>query len=77
MVARACGVSPMAVSRWWDQGCLPRTDLLGMTHYAAAIETATDGLVTADELHDDIRQYLKNKGAVVNAAITPMGEAAP
>lgn len=77
MVARACGVSPMAVSRWFDNGCLPRTELLGVTQYAQAIEAATDGLVTVKELHDDIRRYLQNKGAVTVPTITPMGEAAP
>lgn len=56
MVARACDVSAMTAGRWFAQGHLPRTDLIGTTKYAEAIAQATEGLVTKEELHADIKR---------------------
>lgn len=58
MIARACGVSYQTSSRWMAQGYLPRTELLGTTHYAKAIERATHRAVTAGQLRDDIRRAI-------------------
>jgi hypothetical protein len=65
MIARACDVSAMTACRWVAQGHLPRTDLLGITKYAEAIEKATNRLVTKAELHADIQQSM---GIDVSAA---------
>lgn len=45
----------MTAGRWFAQGHLPRTDLIGTTRYAEAIERVTDGLVTRAQLHADIQ----------------------
>lgn len=63
MIARACGVSAMTSGRWFARGHLPRTDLLGLTHYAEAIERATEGLVTKADLHADIQASFQCKAA--------------
>lgn len=49
-VARACGVTQPAVSRWSKRGRLPRTDYTGETDYAVAIERACKGVVTREQL---------------------------
>jgi hypothetical protein len=49
-LARACGISYEALTKWRKAGRLPRTDLTGETYYATAIETATNGRIGADAL---------------------------
>lgn len=48
--ARISGISVRAIYKWIERGRLPRTEYTGETNYAERIETATNGLVTANEL---------------------------
>lgn len=48
-IAKACGVSYQAVSKWVRAG-LPRTEWTGETSYASNIERLTEGRVPADAL---------------------------
>ena len=47
-----CGVRYQSFNKWLRQGRFPYTELAGVTHYAAAIEQATNGQVTQEELFD-------------------------
>lgn len=47
-----CGVRYQSFNKWLKQGRFPYTELAGVTHYAAAIEQATGGQVTQEELFD-------------------------
>lgn len=49
-LARTCQVSHQAVRKWQRQGRMPRTEWTGETGYAPAIEEATGGKVTKDQL---------------------------
>ena len=49
-LAEVCLVTRPAVLRWRKRGRLPRTEWTGETHYAEAIEAATNGAVTKTEL---------------------------
>lgn len=44
-----------AVNKWLRAGRLPRTEYTGETNYAAALERATKGQVTAEALLDEGR----------------------
>lgn len=46
-IAAACDVSHQAVRKWLEAGRLPRTEFSEETSYAASIEGATGGEVTA------------------------------
>ena len=48
--ARLCQVNIRVVSRCAGLGRLPRTEWTGETHYAEAIEAATNGAITKAEL---------------------------
>ena len=57
-VAKRFGYRPSAVQKWRDDGRLPRTDLAGITNYAAVIaelSEATESPVTVEQLLDDTR----------------------
>jgi hypothetical protein len=43
----ACGVTTRTVHNWIKNGCLPRTEYTGETHYAEALAAASGGLFTA------------------------------
>lgn len=63
-VARRVGKGPSAVQKWRDLGRLPRTDLAGLTNYAAAIaelSEKTENPVTRKQLLDDTRAAWKAK----------------
>lgn len=45
-----CGVSPRAVYKWMDNGCLPRTEYTAETCYAEKLAQASGGAFTATEL---------------------------
>ena len=52
-VGRVCGVSGKAVMKWVGSGRLPRTEYTGETTYAQAIELATNGTVTIEDLRPE------------------------
>jgi Uncharacterized protein conserved in bacteria, prophage-related len=52
-VGRVCGVSGKAVMKWVGSGRLPRTEYTGETTYAQAIEHATNGTVTVEDLRPE------------------------
>jgi hypothetical protein len=52
-VAERAGKFPSAITKWRKQDCLPRTDLAGLTTYAAMLSDLsqdTDSPVTAEQL---------------------------
>jgi len=49
-LARKLGVTYQAIRKWEKKGRLPRTEWTGETAYAAAIEQATQGKVTKEQL---------------------------
>lgn len=54
-VARKLGeqgisITPWACNKWLRAGRLPRTDYTGETQYAAALERAVDGRISAQAL---------------------------
>lgn len=57
-------ITPWACNKWLRARRLPRTDYTGETSYAAAIERALDGKVTAKALLEQGRQ----RAAVERAA---------
>ncbi|WP_404812627.1 YdaS family helix-turn-helix protein [Acidithiobacillus thiooxidans] len=52
-VGRVCGVSGKAVMKWVGSGRLPRTEYTGETSYAQAVEHATNGRVTVEDLRPE------------------------
>lgn len=63
-IARRCDVWPSAVQKWRDGGCLPRTDLAGLTNYAeviAEMSEATEAPVTKEQLLRDTRKIWEAK----------------
>lgn len=52
-LGRVCGVSGKAVMKWVGSGRLPRTEYTGETTYAQAIELATNGTVTIEDLRPE------------------------
>ncbi|MBN4061487.1 helix-turn-helix domain-containing protein, partial [bacterium AH-315-G11] len=57
-LAKVCGVSHQVVRRW-EEKKLPRTEWTAETHYAAAIEKATNGKVKASDLCPGAGQYMQ------------------
>lgn len=49
-VAKACGVSEMAVYKWLKNGFLPKTEFFGKPQYAVKIQEISHGKYLADEL---------------------------
>lgn len=58
-IARACGVTPGAVRRWFADGVLPSSEIIEIkgerqTSYGVVIESLTNGAVTDAELRDEV-----------------------
>lgn len=51
-VARRVGYRPSAVQHWRDEGCLPMTDLAGLTQYASIIAQMSHQKFSTEELID-------------------------
>ncbi|WP_432480995.1 Cro/CI family transcriptional regulator [Moraxella sp. ZY200743] len=49
-VAKITGVSYMAVKKWERNGCFPRTEYTGETHYAKTLSQESDGVLSVTEL---------------------------
>lgn len=49
-ISRACQVSRVTVTRWHQQGRLPRTDYTGETDYWKKIRNAANGALTKEQL---------------------------
>lgn len=49
-VADAAGLWPSAISKWKQQGRLPRSELAGLTNYALMIETLSGGAFKREDL---------------------------
>lgn len=49
-ISEACKVTYQAVRKWEKLGRLPRTEWTGETDYCSAIEKATKGEVTREQL---------------------------
>lgn len=62
-IGMVCGVSGKAVMKWVRSGRLPRTEYTGETAYAYAIELATSGAITANDLMQDPSVSLTPKSA--------------
>lgn len=61
-LAKACGnLTPQTIRKWRDAGRLPRSEFSGETEYAALIEDATNGEVTAAELLEWSREGWKSR----------------
>jgi hypothetical protein len=54
--------TPWAVNKWLRAGRLPRTEYTGETNYAAALERATKGEITAAALLEEGRQRATEQG---------------
>jgi hypothetical protein len=63
-IAQRFGYRPSAIQKWRDRGRLPKTDLAGLTNYAAVIaelSEATDEPVTKEQLLRDTRTAWETK----------------
>lgn len=49
-VAKITGVSYMAVKKWEQNGCFPRTEYTGETSHVKKLCEASDGTLSVDEL---------------------------
>ncbi|EMN7430329.1 hypothetical protein WB904_002858 [Vibrio parahaemolyticus] len=59
-IARACSVTPKAVSKWKARNCLPRTVITGESDYAEKIEVLSDFKFSTDLLITLTKKQLKN-----------------
>ncbi|EJG0961406.1 hypothetical protein ACOW85_001651 [Vibrio parahaemolyticus] len=59
-IARACSVTPKAVSKWKARNCLPRTVITGESDYAEKIEVLSDFKFSTDLLINLTKKQLKN-----------------
>lgn len=58
-LANRFGYRPSAVQKWRDEGCLPKSDLAGLTNYAeviAELSRDTEKPVTVEQLLTDTRK---------------------
>lgn len=61
-IARRFDLYASAVQKWRDDGCLPQTDLSGLTNYADAISEMSEGEFTPAQLLDATREaWLKRR----------------
>lgn len=62
-LAKRAGLYPSAVQKWRDQGRLPRTELMGLTHYAGYIEELSQGKYRAADLIAETRAAWQRRAA--------------
>lgn len=48
--AKICGLSVVAVHKWYTKGCLPRTEYTEKTNYAQRLADASEGKFTEEWL---------------------------
>lgn len=66
-IAKACQVTPKAVSKWKAKNCLPRTVLTGESDYAQKIEMLSGRKFTSKLLIELTKQQL-NSTSINNPA---------
>lgn len=59
-IAKACKVTPKAVSKWKAKNCLPRTVITGESDYAQKIEMLSGRKFSSDLLIALTKQQLNN-----------------
>lgn len=62
-IAEKYGFNPSAVHKWKKQGRLPRTELMGLTHYAEALEELSRGKYKARDLVAETRLAWERRAA--------------
>jgi hypothetical protein len=63
-IGRRFKIRPSAVQKWGDQGCLPKTELAGLTNYAegiADLSRDTPDPVTIEQLLSDTRKTWQSR----------------
>lgn len=70
-IGRRFNIRPSAAQKWGDQGCLPKSDLAGLTSYAegiAELSRDTASPVTVEQLLADTRRTWERRSEELREA---------